>query len=221
MRGTNITALTEKYRKAVASPFPDLLTRAFAKRANLRYGENPNQSAGIYDMTNSNIPRAVDIRLVKNAKEGWSATNFMDVVRGMYVVGFFPMPAATVLQEDEQHPGAAAVMKHCIPSGLARQHNGNSLDDIYCKARDVDKRSAYGGVVVLNRPLDVVTAEAIHSSFVEVVAAPGYEEGTVGKFDDKKELRLVEFSHLERIPRFVGDDTDGLLDFKMLPTGNV
>jgi len=110
-------------------------------------------------------------------------------------------------------------MKHLIPSGFATQHKDNSLDDIYRKARDADARSAFGSIVVLNRPLDKATAEAIMESYVEGVAVPEYEEGTMEILERKKDIRAILFSNLERLPRFMGDDVEGLYDLKVLPTG--
>jgi len=112
-------------------------------------------------------------------------------------------------------------MKHLIPSGFATQFEGNSLFEIYRKARDADARSAFGSIVVLNRPLDRATAEAILESYVEGVAVPEYEEGTMKILEKKKDIRAVLFSSLDKLPRFTGDDIEGLYDIKVLPTGRV
>ncbi len=110
-------------------------------------------------------------------------------------------------------------MKHLVPSGFATQFGEASLADIYRRARDADARSAFGSVVVFNKPVDRDCAEALSESYIECVAAPEYEEGAMGILDGKRDLRAVLFSNLDRIPRFVGDDTQGLYDLKVLPTG--
>ena len=189
------------YDTAVKANLPQELEIKFQRQSDLRYGENPNQPAAQYAFAD-----VIDIRLAKTGKDGVSATNYMDVARGMDVLKFFNVPAVSV-------------MKHLLPSGFARQHKGNSLDKIYTNARDADARSAFGSVVVLNRPLDMATAEAIYNSFVEGVAAPDYEKGTMAILERKDDLRVMVHSGMERMPKYVGDDTKGLYDIKILPGG--
>lgn len=207
-RGTDVTAMKRTYRTPVAGEFPDELTIGLESESALRYGENPNQPAAVYRFKGISLAELTNIRLTKTGKGGLSATNFMDVARALEVLKFFEAPSA-------------AVMKHLIPSGFATQHEGNSLDDIYRKARDADARSAFGSIVVLNRPLDKTTAEAVMDSYVEGVAAPEYEKGTMEILERKKDIRAIQFSNLEKLPRFIGDDVEGLYDLKVLPTGRV
>jgi phosphoribosylaminoimidazolecarboxamide formyltransferase/IMP cyclohydrolase len=178
------------------------------KELDLRYGENPHQPAALYRFQGTSVAELTDIRLAKSGKGGVSATNLMDVCRALGILKYFRMPAV-------------AVMKHASPSGFARQHGDNHLADIYVRARDADARSAFGSVVVANRPVDRITAEAIFSSFVEAVAAPELEEGAMAAFESKKDLRVILFSHLDRIPAFQGDDVSGLYDLKVLPGGRI
>ncbi len=211
VRGTDVTDATRQYRKRNEGAFPDKLVLRLQKETDLRYGENPNQPAAVYhfaDGVGQSIATLTNIHVVKEGKEGLSATNIMDATRALDILKFFKAPSV-------------AVMKHCIPSGFVTQHGGNSLDTIYRLARDVDARSAFGSVVVFNRPIDTATAQAIMESYVEVVVAPGFEEGTMGIFHTKKDIRVVTYSNLDKLPRFEGDDTQGLYDLKMLPTGRV
>lgn len=67
--------------------------------------------------------------------------------------------------------------------------------------------------------MDVSTAEEITKTFVECVAAPGFEEGTIEILGRKKDIRAVCFSNLDKLPKFVGDNVEGLYDIKILPTG--
>ncbi len=207
-RGTDVNNMKRAYRTAVAGEFPDRLTVELEKEGDLRYGENPNQPAATYRLRGTSLPELTDIRVVKSGKGGLSATNLMDVTRALETLKFFPNPSVSV-------------MKHVVPSGFATKFQGNSLDDIYTKARDADARSAFGSVVVLNRPLDKATAEAIMSTYVEVVAAPEYEERTMDILGRRKDIRVATFSNLDRLPKFTGDDTEGLYDLKVLPTGRV
>ncbi|MBN2052345.1 IMP cyclohydrolase [Candidatus Woesearchaeota archaeon] len=205
-RGTDVTDMKRVYRNAVQDDFPEAIALLLEKEYELRYGENPNQSAGAYKIKGTSIPELTNIRLLKSGKGGLSATNLMDVTRALDILKFFKSPAV-------------AVMKHVVPSGFATQFNNNNLEKIYQNARDADARSAFGSIVVMNQPLDKATANAINQTYVEGVAAPDYEEGAVEILQAKKDLRLILFSNLEKIPKYAGDDVEGLYDIKILPTG--
>jgi phosphoribosylaminoimidazolecarboxamide formyltransferase/IMP cyclohydrolase len=208
MRGTDVTDMKRTYRTPKVGEFPQELLLSLQKEFDLRYGENPNQLGAAYRFQGSSLAEFTDIRLAKSGKGGLSATNFLDVTRALGILKFFQKPAV-------------AVMKHASPSGFARQHGGNSLEEIYKLARDVDARSAFGSVVVTTAPVDKSTAEAIMSTFVEAVAAPEFEEGTLGTLERKKDIRAIVFSNLDQLPKFKGDDTKGLYDLKVMPSGRV
>jgi phosphoribosylaminoimidazolecarboxamide formyltransferase/IMP cyclohydrolase len=207
-RGTDVTDMKRTYRTAVEGDFPDEFNIELKKESSLRYGENPNQSAALYSLKGTSLAELTKIELAKTGKGGMSATNMMDVTRALDILKFFNSPSV-------------AVMKHLIPCGFATQFGNNSLDTMYTLARDADARSAFGSVVVLNNPVDKATAEAIISTFVECVAAPEFEEGGRDILDKKKDLRVVLYSNIDKIPKFVGDDIKDLYDIKLLPTGRV
>lgn len=207
-RGTDVTDMKRNYRMVVEGEFPSALGIELQKESDLRYGENPNQPAAMYKLNGTNIANVTNIRLAKSGKGGLSATNFMDVTRALEILKFFEVPAV-------------AVMKHLVPSGFARQFNEKSLDNIYQQARDADARSAFGSIVVFNRPVNKATAETIMSSYVEGVAAPEFEKGTMEILERKKDIRAILYSNLDKISRFVGDDVNGFYDIKGLPTGRV
>ena len=207
-RGTDVTELKRTYRTPLEEELPDQLTIHLEKESGLRYGENPNQPAALYGFKGISLAELTNIRLVKSGKGGLSATNVMDVTRALDILKYFDTPSV-------------AVMKHLIPSGFATQSEGNSLDAVYRRARDVDARSAFGSVVVLNRALDTPTAEALLETFVEAVAAPEFEQRTMDILERKKDLRALLYSSLDKLPKFTGDDIEGLYDLKVLPTGRV
>lgn len=207
-RGTDVTTLKRTYRTLIEGEFPQKLTLSFEKEMVLRYGENPNQPAALYHLKGKILAEFVGLSVVKSGKGGLSATNVMDVTRALEILKFFKRPSV-------------AVMKHLVPSGFATQFQENSLDDIYRKARDADRRSAFGSIVVVNMPLDRATAEALMETYVEAVAAPEFDEGSLAILERKKDLRALRFSNLDRIPRYYGDDVHDLYDLKVLPTGRV
>ncbi len=207
-RGTDVTNMTRTYRTRVIDEFPPELIISLEKESDLRYGENPNQPASVYRLKGTSLAEFTNIHVVKEGKGGLSAINLMDVTRALDILKFFDAPSV-------------AVMKHNIPSGFATQFEGNSLDEIYALARDSDARSAFGSVVVLNRPLDISTAEEITKTFVECVAAPEFKDGTIEILERKKDIRAVCYSNLNKLPKFTGEDVEGLYDMKFLPTGRV
>ncbi len=210
-RGTDVTDMKRTYRTVNEGVFPENLTLALEREAPLRYGENPNQSGAIYHFKlpegSINLAELTNIRMAKSGKGGLSATNFMDVTRALEILKFFPNQAV-------------AVMKHLVPSGFSTAEK-KSLDQVYRNARDADARSAFGSVVVFNRPVDMVTAGEIMETYVEGVAAPEFEQGAMGVLERKKDLRAILYSNLDRIPKFIGDDTHGVYDIKALPTGRI
>ena len=208
MRGTDVTDMKRTYRTVKKGQFPEKLNIHLLKEFDLRYGENPNQPGAVYRFAGTSLAEFTNITLAKSGKGGLSAINLMDVTRALEILKFFKNPAV-------------AVMKHTQPSGFATQYGENSLDKIYQLARDADARSAFGSVVVTNRPLDKSTAEAIVSTFVEGVAAPEFEEGTLDIFSTKKDLRAILYSNLDKLPKFTADDTSGLYDLKVLPSGRI
>lgn len=204
----DVTKLKNIYKTANQGNFPDELNLILEKEADLRYGENPNQTAAAYSFKASELAKLTDIKLLKSGKGGLSANNMMDVTRALEILKFFDKPSC-------------AVMKHLIPSGFATQFEGNSLLDIYKNARDADARSAFGSVVVFNREVDSEIANEIMATYVEAVAAPSFSDDAVNLLNEKKSMRLIVFSNLDKIPKFVGDDSSGLFDLKALPSGRV
>ena len=142
----------------------------------LRYGTNPHQKAALYRPVLSNGGLG-NVEWVKWGKDGPSATNIEDGSHGLRIVRYFDGPAV-------------AVLKHLNPSGVATDTKGETLKQIYAKARDADPRAAFGSVVVLNRQVDSSTAEELTKTFVEVVYAPDYDDSAIRVLNAKKDVRL-------------------------------
>jgi len=213
-KGTDVTDFRRVYRtpktdEELEREFPQELTISLARESfKLRYGENPNQPAAVYRFKGISLAEFTDIRLAKSGKGGISATNLMDITRALEILKYFTRPSV-------------AVMKHLIPSGFATQNNEESLDELYRRARNTDARSAYGSVVVFNKPVDIATAAELTTTFVEAIAAPDFEEGAMGILERKEDLRTILYSNLDKLPKFIGDDSEGLYDLKVLSTGRV
>jgi phosphoribosylaminoimidazolecarboxamide formyltransferase / IMP cyclohydrolase len=224
-RGTDVTDFKRTYRTVVKQEFTNKLKLRFELLEPLRYGENPNQPAAVYRLAISESPGQVakrwvtfspkprpladliDIRLAKSGKGGISATNFMDVSRGLQILKYFSSPSV-------------AVMKHNIPSGFATSYGQRSIDECFESAWLCDPRSAFGSIVIFNRPVSKSIAGLMEEKYIEGIAAPEYEEGVMEMLEKKKDLRVMRYANIEMLPKFIGDDTRGLYDIKMLPTGH-
>lgn len=162
----------------------------------------------------SDAVNLVSVRSDGQGKGGLSLTNTMDIGRGMDSLKYFKEPAAVI-------------QKHTNVSGFAKQTKPNqTLTELYRLARDSDRRSNFGGTVVVNRPLDMETAEAMYElypdHFVDVIAAPEFEQGVLKFIEGKtKYVRIAQFSNkgLEALPKFQGDQTHGLVSVKEIPGG--
>jgi phosphoribosylaminoimidazolecarboxamide formyltransferase/IMP cyclohydrolase len=160
-------------------PTIELLDRfdlSLEKVRDLRYGENPHQTAAWYrlaEATNAGFGTA----MILQGKE-LSYTNLLDLDAAARLVGEFMEPAAVVI-------------KHTNPCGAA---TGSSAADAYVRARDADSVAAFGGSVGLNRAIDVETATAIVSTFIEAVIAPAVDEAAKAVLARKANMRVVTAS---------------------------
>src|SRR5712675_2164357 len=152
--------------------FPQTLRLSFEKTMDLRYGENPHQKAAMYsDGTGLGVANARQLQ----GKE-LSYNNIVD------------LQAAWDLAQDFDET-VCGIVKHTNPCGVA---TGKTLAEAYVRALECDPVSAFGGVIGVNRPIDAAAASEMAKLFLEVIAAPGFDEGARTKFASKKNLRLVE-----------------------------
>jgi len=197
-------SMRRKYRTALEESFPEEMRikiggheTVYKKRMSLRYGENPHQPAAFYAPEGQPL-NVGDVEMLKTGKRGLSMTNVEDVNNSLRIVSYFDEPAC-------------AVMKHVNPSGVAaRNSRDEPLRETYAKARDCDALAAFGSVVGFNIVVDEGTAEEIMSSYVEGVVAPGYEEGCMEHFEEKKDIRIMKAGGLDAVSRYVGDPLEPL-----------
>lgn len=154
---------------------PDYIQVLLEKKTDCRYGENPHQSAAIY-----HVPLTENTGLLGHKQLGGkelSFNNLLDMQAAWNMVMAFKNPAAVIV-------------KHQNPCGAAESA---SLATAYDLAFSCDPQSAFGGIVALNRPVDLDTAAAIHSSaFLEVIAAPSFSSDALELLKRKKNRRLIE-----------------------------
>ena len=157
--------------EAVASE--DRIDLRLEKIRDLRYGENPHQKAAWY-VAQGFSPAGLGGATILQGKE-LSFTNLLD------------LDAAARIALEFREP-AAVVVKHTNPCGTA---TGDSIADAYIRARDADSLAAFGGIVALNRPIDVATADAIVSTFIEAVIAPSVDAAARDVLARKVNMRVV------------------------------
>jgi phosphoribosylaminoimidazolecarboxamide formyltransferase/IMP cyclohydrolase len=174
------TSISRWFAEREADDFSPLLVRAYEKVVDLSYGENPHQRAAYYSLAGSRTHLLSMVR--QHHGKQLSYNNLLD------------LDSARRLSEDLGDDGAAGrpscvIVKHNNPCGAAL---GESGLDAYRRAFACDPLSAYGGVIVLNTPIDRELAEALSEQFIEVLFAPGYDEAALEVLTVKKNIRLLE-----------------------------
>jgi phosphoribosylaminoimidazolecarboxamide formyltransferase/IMP cyclohydrolase len=169
---STLERITQDSPQPDTGAFPSTLRFTFHKTLDLRYGENPHQKAAMYsDGSGVGVANARQLQ----GKE-LSYNNIVD------------LQAAWDLAQEFDDP-VCAIIKHTNPCGTA---TGKSLAEAFRRALECDPVSAFGGVIGVNRPVDAEAAEEMHKLFLEVIAAPSFDEAAKVKFASKKNLRLVQ-----------------------------
>ncbi len=155
--------------------FPNRLTLTYSKKQELRYGENPHQSAAFY-INDDSLPYSLATSVKLHGKE-LSYNNIQDA-----------NCALTIISEFED--SCCVALKHMNPCGIG------CSDDIYKawqKAYDSDPVSIFGGIVAFNRELDLSIAKELADLFIELVLAPSFEKSALELLSKKKNLRILTY----------------------------
>jgi phosphoribosylaminoimidazolecarboxamide formyltransferase/IMP cyclohydrolase len=156
----------------------DWRAKVWQKISDLRYGENPHQSAAVFSDLSSN--QGISSAKQHHGKE-MSFNNFTDA------------DAALRAAYDHSQP-CVAIIKHANPCGIAI---ASDIQSAYVAANACDPVSAFGGVVAANRTVTVEMAKALSEVFTEVVVAPGYEAGAIEILAAKPSIRILELAAYE------------------------
>ena len=203
------------YRKRVWK-MPDEKTGEVVEKG-LRYGENPGQEAALYELVDGNLVLG-DCKFITPDNGLVSALTEEDLLQ------FGKHPGKTNLTDVDNALNilkflmdrpAVSVMKHNNPCGVAQ---ADSLTAAYERAYWADRLAAMGGAVVCNRSMDKATAEQISRSYVEVVAAPEYQNGTVEILAKRKNLRIIKIARIGRLAEY---RNMRFVDFKSLMDGGI
>jgi phosphoribosylaminoimidazolecarboxamide formyltransferase/IMP cyclohydrolase len=150
------------------------LSLTFEKHSEMRYGENPHQTAASYKIPGNNEPNILNATIHQG--KNLSYNNIMDADGAL----------ACVREFDDT---ACVIVKHSNPCGVAI---GDNLLDVYTRAFNADSLSAFGGIVAFNRTCTKDVAEEIRRGFVEIVLAPSFDSEALEIFKKKKNLRILE-----------------------------
>lgn len=167
--------------EAVGEKEPENLTLTYTRKQDLRYGENSHQEAAFYQAalpTSYSIASAVQL----HGKE-LSFNNIRDADAALRIMREFTEPTVVAL-------------KHMNPCGIG---SGETIFSAWEAAYAADPVSIFGGIIVLNREVDLVSAQAMTQLFLEIIIAPSYSEEALAVLKTKKNLRLlqVDFSNVE------------------------
>ena len=183
----------------------------------LRYGENPDQEAALYELVNGNLMlgdcayiepgnglvSAITVEDMLQVGKHPGKINLTDVDNGLNIIKYLV------------DKPAVAILKHNNPCGAAI---GTSLAEAYNRANRCDRIAAFGGAVVTSRPIDLATAELMAENYLEVVCAPDFEEGAMAILARRKNLRVIRMAGIGRLADF---EHHRFVDFKSLIDGGI
>ncbi|CDZ72528.1 Bifunctional purine biosynthesis protein PurH [Neorhizobium galegae bv. orientalis] len=169
------TAISNWFAEALDIEIPRYRTIGGVLKEEMRYGENPHQSAGFY-VTGENRPGVATAKLLQGKQLSYNNINDTD--------GAFEL----IAEFSPEKAPACAIIKHANPCGVA---TGPSLRQAYLRALACDSTSAFGGIIAVNQLLDAETAEEIVKLFTEVIIAPEVSDEAQAIIAAKKNLRLL------------------------------
>jgi len=154
--------------------YPNKLNLSFNKKMDLRYGENPHQTASFYVDEIANKGSLASFKQLQGKELSYN--NLNDADTAWECVKSFKLPSCVIV-------------KHANPCGVG---SSEDLLNAYKKAFSTDTTSAFGGIIACNTTLDKNTASQIITQFVEVVIAPSYDPESLKIFESKPNIRLLE-----------------------------
>ena len=183
----------------------------------IRYGENPDQEAALYELVNGNLSLG-DCGFIEPGNGLVSAITAADMLQ----VGKHPGKinltdidnGLNILKYLMDRP-AAVILKHNNPCGAAY---GSTIAEAFDRANRADRIAAFGGAVVLNQPCDKDTAKLLAENYLEVVCAPEFEEGSLEIISQRANLRVIKIARIDRLAEF---EKYRFIDFKSLIDGGI
>ena len=183
----------------------------------VRYGENPDQEAALYELVNGNLSlgacsfiepgnglvSAITVDDMLQVGKHPGKINLTDIDNGLNILKYL------------MDRPAAVILKHNNPCGAAY---GGSLATAFDRANRCDRIAAFGGAVVLSRSCDRETADLLSQNYLEVVCAPDFEEGSLEILQKSTNLRVIKIARIDRLAEF---EKFRFIDFKSLIDGGL
>ena len=230
--------LKKMYKTIMDDNFPDTMTITFGdqtlvykKRAwkipdektgeliekGLRYGENPDQQAALFELVNGNLVLG-DCKFIEAGNGLVSSISEADMIQAGKHPGKTNLTdldnALNILKFLSAKP-AATILKHNNPCGVAY---AGTISEAYARANMADRIAAFGGCLVVNRTMDKTTAEMVSGNYLEVVGAPDFEDGVVDILAKRKNLRIVRINKIGSLEKY---RSARFVDFKALIDGGL
>lgn len=161
--------------KAGLPKYPDTISMTFEKAQDMRYGENPHQSAAFYKEVGNSDGMLSGIEQLHGKELSFNNINDLH-------------GALELLKEFDEEPTVVAC-KHSNPCGVA---SGKDIHEAYVRAYNTDPVSIFGGILCANRKIDKATAEEISKIFLEIVLAPDFDDDALEVLEQKKNIRLLK-----------------------------
>ena len=161
--------------KAGLPKYPDTISMTFEKVQDMRYGENPHQSAAFYKEVGNSDGMLSGIEQLHSKELSFNNINDLH-------------GALELLKEFDEEPTVVAC-KHSNPCGVA---SGKDIHEAYVRAYNTDPVSIFGGILCANRKIDKATAEEISKIFLEIVLAPDFDDDALEVLEQKKNIRLLK-----------------------------
>jgi phosphoribosylaminoimidazolecarboxamide formyltransferase/IMP cyclohydrolase len=183
----------------------------------LRYGENPGQEAALYELVNGNlvlggcsfiepgrglVSAISESGMIRSGKHP-GKTNLTDVDNALNIMKYLTAKPCVV------------IVKHNNPCGVAY---GKSIAEAYDRANMADRIAAFGGCALFDRPVDKTAAELVAANYLEVVAAPDFEEGVVDILARRANLRIIRVERMDRLAEYADFR---FVEFKSLIDGGI
>jgi phosphoribosylaminoimidazolecarboxamide formyltransferase/IMP cyclohydrolase len=183
----------------------------------LRYGENPGQEAALFELVGGNLElggckfidagsglvSSLSEKQMLQAGKHPGKTNLTDVDNGLNILKYL------------MEKPTAVILKHNNPCGVAQ---ADTLVEAYSRADKADRIAAFGGALVVNRTLDRATAELVNANYLEVVAAPAYEDEALEILKKRANLRIMA---LPKINELAAYRSKRFVEFKCLTDGGI
>ncbi|MCO5226544.1 MAG: bifunctional phosphoribosylaminoimidazolecarboxamide formyltransferase/IMP cyclohydrolase [Thermomicrobiales bacterium] len=168
-------SLVAEFLRGETPPFPDELSVGMRLAKTPKYGENSHQQAAAYTRLQAGQPAQGLLNAESLKGEDLSFNNYLDADAAWNAAQLFSEPTV-------------AIIKHTVPCGLATR---DSLVDAYLAAYEGDTVSAYGGIVALNRSVDLATAQEMRKLKLDIILAPDYDEDALDVLMKKKATRIL------------------------------